>query len=554
MSRKICIFANGKELPHLVSEGIQTTNPPNDKPMKLPIGIQDFESLRIDGYEYIDKTEQIYRLVSEGRYYFLSRPRRFGKSLLLSTIKALFLGKRELFKGLAIDQKEDWDWAVHPVLHLDLNTEKYDKPEVLHDRINLFLEENEQIYGKREAERSLGTRFEGIIKRAYEKTGQRVVILVDEYDKPLLQAIGNKELQDEYRGTLKGFYGALKSMDGCIKFAMLTGVTKFGKVSVFSDLNNLEDISLDYAYHDVCGITEQELLSYFPTQIDALAERGKLTREECIEKLRKMYDGYHFCEDAPGMYNPFSVLSTFKKQSFGSYWFETGTPTYLVELLRRHYYDLEEMATSEVTSDVINSIDAESTNPIPVIYQSGYLTIKGYDKEFQMYRLGFPNQEVEEGFIKYLAPFYLDNREERSVFDIRSFTSDVREGKPEQFLSRMKSLFASAPYDSVKGDKENHFQNMMWVVFKMMGFYSHTEYHTSDGRIDLLVETPQYRYIMEFKLDGTAEEALQQIKDKNYQLQFFGDALATKKDQSKTYIIGVNFSKETRTIDRWVIE
>ena len=554
MSRKICIFANGKELPHLVSEGIQTTNPPNDKPMKLPIGIQDFESLRIDGYEYIDKTEQIYRLVSEGRYYFLSRPRRFGKSLLLSTIKALFLGKRELFKGLAIDQKEDWDWAVHPVLHLDLNTEKYDKPEVLHDRINLFLEENEQIYGKREAERSLGTRFEGIIKRAYEKTGQRVVILVDEYDKPLLQAIGNKELQDEYRGTLKGFYGALKSMDGCIKFAMLTGVTKFGKVSVFSDLNNLEDISLDYAYHDVCGITEQELLSYFPTQIDALAERGKLTREECIEKLRKMYDGYHFCEDAPGMYNPFSVLSTFKKQSFGSYWFETGTPTYLVELLRRHYYDLEEMATSEVTSDVINSIDAESTNPIPVIYQSGYLTIKGYDKEFQMYRLGFPNQEVEEGFIKYLAPFYLDNREERSVFDIRSFTSDVREGKPEQFLSRMKSLFASAPYDSVKGDKENHFQNMMWVVFKMMGFYSQTEYHTSDGRIDLLVETPQYRYIMEFKLDGTAEEALQQIKDKNYQLQFFGDALATKKDQSKTYIIGVNFSKETRTIDRWVIE
>ena len=529
---------------------------PNNQNMKLPIGIQDFESLRIDGYAYIDKTEHIYRLVSEGRYYFLSRPRRFGKSLLLSTIKSLFLGKRELFAGLAIDKKEDWDWAVHPVMHLDLNTEKYDKPETLYDRINLFLEENEQIYGKREAERSLGTRFEGIIKRAYEKTGQRVVILVDEYDKPLLQAIGNRELQDEYRGTLKGFYGALKSMDGCIKFAMLTGVTKFGKVSVFSDLNNLRDISLDYDFHSICGITEQELLSYFPTQIDALAERSKLTREECIEKLRRMYDGYHFDEDSPGMYNPFSVLNTFQTRKFGSYWFETGTPTYLVELLRRHYYDLEEMATSEVTADVLNSIDAESTNPIPVIYQSGYLTIKGYDKEFQMYRLGFPNQEVEEGFIKYLAPFYLDNREERSVFDIRSFTSDVREGKPEQFLSRLKSLFASAPYDSVKGDKENHFQNMMWVVFKMMGFYSQTEYRTSDGRIDLLIETPQYRYIMEFKLDGTAEEALQQIKDKNYQLQFFGDSLTTSNGWggAKTYIIGVNFSKETRTIDKWIIE
>ncbi|MBR4269996.1 MAG: ATP-binding protein [Prevotella sp.] len=524
--------------------------------MKLPIGIQDFEKIRTGGYLYIDKTEHVYRLASEGSYYFLSRPRRFGKSLLLSTIKALFLGKRELFAGLAIDQKEDWDWAVHPVMHLDLNTEKYDKPETLYDRINLFLEENEQIYGKREAERSLGTRFEGIIKRAYEKTGQRVVILVDEYDKPLLQAIGNRELQEEYRGTLKGFYGALKSMDGCIKFAMLTGVTKFGKVSVFSDLNNLRDISLDYDFHSICGITEQELLSYFPTQIDALAERSKLTREECIEKLRRMYDGYHFDEDSPGMYNPFSVLNTFQTRKFGSYWFETGTPTYLVELLRRHYYDLEEMATSEVTSDVLNSIDAESTNPIPVIYQSGYLTIKGYKSEFKKYILGFPNEEVAEGFIKYLAPFYLDNREQRSVFDIEKFTSDVRGGKPEQFLSRLKSLFASAPYDSVKGDKENHFQNMMWVVFKMMGFYSQTEYHTSDGRIDLLVETPQYRYIMEFKLDGTAEEALQQIKDKNYQLQFFGDSLATSNGWggAKTFIIGVNFSKETRTIDKWIIE
>ena len=525
--------------------------------MKLPIGIQDFEKIRTGGYLYIDKTEHVYRLASEGSYYFLSRPRRFGKSLLLSTIKALFLGKRELFKGLAIDQKEDWDWAVHPVLHLDLNTEKYDSKEKLEGKLNSFLSENEKLYGREEWENTFGIRFEGIIKRAYEKTGQRVVILVDEYDKPLLQAIGNKELQDEYRGTLKGFYGALKSMDGCIKFAMLTGVTKFGKVSVFSDLNNLMDISMLNKYHNICGITEEELLRTFDGNINELAENNGMEREECIDKLRRMYDGYHFNHlSKEGIYNPFSVLNTFNSLEFGSYWFETGTPTYLVELLRRHYYDLEEMATSEVTSDVLNSIDAESTNPIPVIYQSGYLTIKGYDKEFQMYRLGFPNQEVEEGFIKYLAPFYLDNREERSVFDIRSFTSDVREGKPEQFLSRMKSLFASAPYDSVKGDKENHFQNMMWVVFKMMGFYSQTEYHTSDGRIDLLVETPQYRYIMEFKLDGTAEEALQQIKDKNYQLQFFGDALAHSGGQGgvKTYIIGVNFSKETRTIDKWVIE
>ena len=525
--------------------------------MKLPIGIQDFEKIRTGGYLYIDKTEHVYRLASEGSYYFLSRPRRFGKSLLISTLKALFLGKRELFKGLAIDKKEDWDWAVHPVLHLDLNTNKYDKPEVLSQKLDESLNEWETLYDCARPDLPFGMRFENVIKSAYEKTGQRVVILVDEYDKPMLQAIGNKELQDEYCGTLKGFYGALKSMDGCIRFAMLTGVTKFGKVSVFSDLNNLRDISLDYNYYDICGITGQELLMYFSELIDALAERSKLTREECIEKLRRMYDGYHFDEDSPGMYNPFSVLNTFQTRKFGSYWFETGTPTYLVELLKRHHYNLEDMSKSEVTADVLNSIDAESHDPIPVIYQSGYLTIKGYKSEFGKYILGFPNDEVEEGFIKYLAPFYLDNREQRSVFDIEKFSDDVETGNIEQFLGRLKSLFASAPYDSVKGDKENHFQNMMWVVFKMMGFYSHTEYHTSNGRIDLLLETPKYRYIMEFKLDGTAEEALQQIKDKNYQLQFFADSLAHVDGQGgakHTYIIGVNFSKETRTIDKWLVE
>ena len=516
--------------------------------MKLPIGIQNFESLRMDGYAYIDKTEQIYRLVSEGRYYFLSRPRRFGKSLLVSTLKALFLGKRELFKGLAIDQKEDWDWAEHPVLHLDLNTEKYDAKERLENLLNDFLVKEEMKYGSMPSETSLGLRFQGIIQRAYEKTGQRVVILVDEYDKPMLQAIGNKKLQDEFRSTLKSFYGALKSMDGCIKFALLTGVTKFGKVSVFSDLNNLQDISMLNKYHNICGITEEELLHTFDDSINDLAENNGLTREECIDKLRRMYDGYHFNQlSKEGMFNPFSVLNTFSSMEFGSYWFETGTPTYLVTLLRNHHYDLEDMAKSEVTAEVLNSIDAESSDPIPVIYQSGYLTIKGYKERFKKYILGFPNEEVEEGFVKYLAPFYLDNREKKSVFDIEKFSDDVEGGKPEQFLDRLKSLFASAPYDSVTGDKENHFQNMMWVVFKMLGFYSHAEYHTSDGRIDLLVESPQYRYVMEFKLDGTAEEALQQIKDKDYPLQF-------TLDDKKTYLIGVNFSKETRTIDKYLIE
>ena len=519
--------------------------------MKLPIGIQDFEKIRTGGYLYIDKTEHVYRLVSEGAYYFLSRPRRFGKSLLISTLKALFQGKRELFKGLAIDKKDDWDWAEHPIMHLDLNTEKYDSKEKLENKIDLFLSQQEELYGANEKERSFGTRFEGVIKRAYEKTGRRVVILVDEYDKPMLQAIGNETLQSEFRGTLKGFYGALKSMDACIKFAMLTGVTKFGKVSVFSDLNNLMDISMYPKYHDICGITEQELLSVFDKQIDELAENNGLTREECIAKMKKMYDGYHFNEFSKGgIYNPFSVLNTFSNYIFRSYWFETGTPTYLVTLLRRHHYSLEQMSKAEVTADVLNSIDAESSDPIPVIYQSGYLTIKGYKERFKKYILGFPNEEVEEGFVKYLAPFYLDNykteEKKRSVFDVELFADDVESGNPEQFCQRLKSLLASAPYDT-ELDREGNYQNVIWVVFKMLSFYTQSEYKTSDGRIDLLIETPQYRYVMEFKLDGTAEEALQQIKDRQYLLPY-------TLDEKTTYMVGINFSKDIRTIEKYLIE
>ena len=517
----------------------------NKELQKLPIGIQNFESLRKDGYCYIDKTAIVYKLVQYGRYYFLSRPRRFGKSLLLSTIKAYFEGKRELFKGLAIDSMEDVEWQARPVLYLDLNTEKYDKPEKLDDVLNDFLKKQEALYGSEESEKSLGLRFQGIIRRACEKTGHRVAILVDEYDKPMLQAIGNEALQDEYRSTLKGFYGALKSMDGYIKFAMLTGVTKFGKVSVFSDLNNLNDISMDLTYYNVCGITEEELLSNFPRHIDALANANGISREDCIEKLRHLYDGYHFEENAPGVYNPFSVLNTLSKMKFSSYWFETGTPTYLVELLRQYDYQLENLENIETDADVLNSIDPTTTNPIPVIYQSGYLTIKGYDEEFKMYRLGYPNAEVEEGFIRFLIPYYTSIDRVNAPFQIQQFVKDVRSGECERFVNRLKAFFADTPYELTK-NLENHYQNVLYIIFKLLGFYAHAEYHTSYGRIDLLVESKDYRYVMEFKLDGTAEEALQQIKSKDYALPF-------SMDQKKTYLIGMNFSKETRNIERYVI-
>lgn len=371
-----------------------------------PIGIQNFESLRNDNYFYVDKTKLIYQLARSGRYYFLSRPHRFGKSLLISTLEAYFEGKKELFKGLAIENLEK-DWIKYPILHLDLNIEKYNSPDSLDKILNNKLEYWESIYGTRPSETSFSLRFAGIVRRAYEQTGQRVAILVDEYDKPMLQSIGNEELQRSFRDTLKPFYGVLKSMDGCIKFALLTGVTKFGKISVFSDLNNLNDISMDERYIEICGITEKEIHENLEDELHELARRQKMTYDEVCKELKECYDGYHFVEDSIGLYNPFSLLNTFDKMKFGSYWFETGTPTYLIELLKQNHYSLQRIAHEETDADVLNSIDSASQNPVPVIYQSGYLTIKGYDRRFGMYRLRFPNREVEEGFIKFLLPMLM---------------------------------------------------------------------------------------------------------------------------------------------------
>ena len=511
---------------------------------KMPIGKQDFEMLRKDGYAYVDKTRLVYQMVDTGCYYFLSRPRRFGKSLLVSTLKAYFEGKREVFEGLEIAQLEH-DWTVRPVLMLDLNTNKYDAPEVLEIKLDESLRQWEELYGCARADLPLGMRFENVIRRAAEQTGHRVAILVDEYDKPMLQAIGKPDLQQAYRNTLKGFYGALKSMDSYIKFAFLTGVTKFGKVSVFSDLNNLMDISMDAEYYDICGITQQELLTYFAPEVEALAEANDMTKEECVEKLRKEYDGYHFEETAPGMYNPFSVLNTLKRKKFGSYWFETGTPTYLVTLLRQHDYSLELMSNVQVKADVLNSVDVASTNPIPVIYQSGYLTIKGYDSRYGRYTLGFPNHEVEQGFVDFLMDHYAGAIQRGTSFDISYFVEDVEHGRTEQFVERLRSLFADTPYELVK-NLENHYQNMVWLLFKLMGFYVQAEYHTSRGRIDLVVKTQDYCYVMEFKLDGTAEEALEQISSKDYVLPF-------QMESQQIVRIGMNFDPTTRNIERYLI-
>ena len=512
--------------------------------MKYPLGVQSFESIRHDGYLYIDKTALIYQIANGGKYYFLSRPRRFGKSLLISTLEAYFLGKKELFKGLKMEQLEQ-EWKVFPVLHLDLNARNYSDKEALLAELNKHLEIWEAEYGSEYKDRAPEERFQHVIVNAYKKTGEKVVILVDEYDKPLLQVLEDKPLLDEYRRILKAFYGVEKTMDAYIQFGLFSGVTKFSKVSVFSDLNNLTDISLDLRYATLCGITEEEIHNQLGEAIAQLSEACGISKDKCYERLRENYDGYRFHHKAVGVYNPFSLLTALSRNEFGSYWFETGTPTILVEVLKHTDYSLSQLSNEEATADLLGNLDDMENSPIALLYQSGYLTIKGYDERFGTYMLGFPNREVEEGFTRYLVPYYTPLKKEQTVTFVKGFVKDVEEGEPEKFMSRLEALFANGNYQ-IAGDAELYFSNALYVVFQLMGFYVEVERATSDGRMDMIVKTSDYIYILEFKLDKTADEALQQINDKEYAKPF-------EHDVRHIYKIGVNFSTKTRRIDGWKI-
>ena len=368
--------------------------------MKYPIGIQDFEKLRTKGYSYVDKSRFVYKLATEGEYYFLSRPRRFGKSLFLSTLEAYFQGKKGLFEGLAIYDLER-DWKKYPIFHIDLNTANFREKDSLYMVLNDYLTTWESKYGTRESEATLALRFKGVIARAAEKEGCGVVILIDEYDKPILQTLRAPELQAEHRAQLKAFYSVLKTQDRYIKFAFLTGVTKFGKVSVFSDLNNLTDISMDHRYISICGMTEKELLTNFKEGINELAEANGDSETETIAKISMRYAGYHFEENSEEIYNPFSVLNTLANSRYDDYWFKANTHTFLIDILKKHDYCITDLNKAQVKVNMMNNVDS---NPIPAIYQSGYLTIKSYDERFKNYQLGFPNKEVEEGILNILLP------------------------------------------------------------------------------------------------------------------------------------------------------
>jgi len=514
---------------------------------KLPIGIQTFEEIRRDGYLYVDKTALVYQIVTVGKPYFLSRPRRFGKSLLISTFEAYFEGRKDLFQGLAIERLET-KWEQYPVLHLDLNAERYDTKEALEQMLSRNLSLWEDRWGSDAVEGTLSSRFSGVIRRAYENTGKQAVVLIDEYDKPLLQAILNEPLLEEYRSILKAFYEVLKSSDRYLRFVFLTGVTKFAQVSVFSDLNQLNDISRDYDYNTLCGITKAELIETFTPEIFRLATVEKLTFEETVLSLEKRYDGYHFCEDtAVGLFNPFSVLNVLQKQKFGNFWFQTGTPTYLVDLLKQSDYDLRLLIGGvEVTASAFSEYRAEANNPLPMIYQSGYLTIKGYDKEVLLYTLAFPNDEVRYAFLSFLVPFYTKITDDETGFHIAQFMRELRAGDVNAFMERLKVFFAGIPYD-LSGSTERHYQAIFYVVFTLLGQFVETEVRSARGRADAVVHTPAAIYVFEFKLDGSAEDALKQIDEKGYLIPY---AL----DGRKLVKVGVNFSKETRNVDRYIVE
>ena len=512
--------------------------------MKYPIGIQSFEKLRTNGYVYVDKTALVYQITRDMNVHFLSRPRRFGKSLLVSTMEAYFLGRKDLFKGLAMEKLET-EWNTYPVLHLDLNTGKYDKEADLDDFLNDSLAQWEQVYGTSPTEVNAELRFKGGIRRAYEQTGKQVVVLVDEYDKPLLSSIDNEPLHTAYRNTLKAFFSVLKTMDTCIRFGFITGVSKFSHVSIFSDLNNPDDISMDPRYVDICGVSEEELHTYFDSSIRELADANGMTYEETCEKLRKQYDGYHFRENSVGIYNPFNLLNTFAKDVFNDYWFTTGTPTFLVKLLQSKNYKLGDLEGKKVMSDVLTAPAASASNPIPVLYQSGYLTIKDYDRNMRIYTLGFPNEEVERGFLNFLLPYYTPIGDDDKASFLSGFVMAVNEGRPEDFLLLMQTMLAGRDY-RIAGDAEKYFQNTFYLVFQLLGFNVQVEQATSQGRMDITIQTKDYIYIIELKLDKTAEEALRQIKDNQYARPF-------QSDKRKLYLIGVNFSSETRTVEKWVV-
>ena len=485
---------------------------------------------------YVDKTEYIYKLTQGSRQYFLFRPRRFGKSLLLSTMRAFFEGKKELFKGLKIERLVEGDadaWRPYPVFYFDFNKDSYQKNGILEDVLEDHIKEWEKVYGCEDPDALLSERFRSIIRRANDKTGRRVVILVDEYDKPLLEVMKDPELEEHNKAVFKGFFSTLKSYDDYIRFVFITGVTKFSKVSIFSDLNQLYDISFDDEFAAICGLTEEEIEKELAPEISFLAEKLSIGEEECRGLLKKNYDGYHFAQGSKGVYNPFSLLCALKKGKVDYYWFETGTPTFLVRKLREIGFDVASLSdrTLTATGQDLSDYRADNPDPVPLLYQTGYLTIADYEPEFGEYVLGFPNEEVKYGFLRSLMPEYAPVTTTRSGKDISSIRRYLMRGDTESLRDAFTALFASIPYTIKDVPFEHDFQTVIYLVFTLLGQYVHAEVHSARGRADCVA-------------DGTADEALSQIEEKNYAAPYAADS-------RRLIRVGVSFDSEKRILKDW---
>ncbi len=524
---------------------------------RLPVGIQSFADLRRNGYVYVDKTEYIWNLVSQGKAYFLSRPRRFGKSLLVSTLEAYFKGEKELFRELRMEEMEETRpeelrWTEYPVIRFSLSGGMYEEAEGLRFSLEEVLRQTEIRYGiDSPGETDISARFRRDLRELYQKTGKQVVVLVDEYDKPLLDPMTvNSHQEQENRSLYRGFFSVLKDQDEYLKFVFFTGVTKFSKVSVFSDLNQLRDISLLPEFSGICGITEAELEDNFSEEIQNLAEAQNMSTEEAKNTLCRMYDGYHFSRNSMGVYNPFSILSAFADRSFGSYWFESGTPTFLVRILNQWGGPVQDLTTGVAASESrLKNFRADDSDLIPLFYQSGYLTISGYDQRFREYTLTFPNDEVKYGFLQFLIPKINNGTEAPDTeFSASKMIRYLENGETNAFLQMIRALLSSIPYhEGQPPQNEQQWRNLIYVLFAVLGQYIAAEEHSSRGRCDFRAVCGSYVYIFEFKQDESPEAALQQIHDKGY-------AEPWRSGSRQIMLIGANFSSGKRTLDNWKTE
>ena len=528
--------------------------------MKYPIGIQSFEKLREEGYVYVDKTGLIYSLTHEGCVYFLGRPRRFGKSLLVSTLKSYYLGRKDLFKGLAMELLEK-EWKTYPVFHIDFGTGTYANANAIDQVLESYLSEWEAEYNVNQGRiTDFSLRFKKILEAAHSQTGLRAVVLVDEYDKPLLDVmdldytmehLGTQITLEEYnRSMLRAFFSTFKGADQHLQFVFLTGVTKFSQVSVFSDFNQPNDISMDAKYDTLCGITDAEIDQYFAQSVEEMADVYGCSAEEMRSILRKRFDGYHFSKRLRGVYNPFSLLNTLMKQDAQDYWFRTGTPSYLIRLLNHFDENLDEMTGRYYMPEQFIDYRADVEKPLPMVFQSGYLTIKEYDRDMNTFLLDFPNDEVKRGFVILLATNYLKIKEKLDSWMVNAI-AELKRGRLDEFRQKLASFLASIPYNMRRKDnereKERYFHYTFYLLLRLLSTYLvYTEKLQSQGRVDCIVETSKYVYIFEFKLDGTADEAQQQIEDKGYAKEFASDA-------RQIYKIGCSFSSATGTIGDWKV-